>query len=97
MPETNNYTITACLFAALAFAAERRAADLPEHHPRFLDADRDYVATIYRDGDNADWQDKPYDYVIEERVLDRKKTLELRLAAGGGTAIRFRPRPGAGL
>jgi alpha-glucosidase len=50
-----------------------------------------YVATIYRDGDNAHWQDNPYDYVIEERTVTNKDTLELRLAAGGGAAIRFRP------
>ncbi len=60
---------------------------------RFLDADRDYIATIYRDGDDADWQDNPYDYVIEEKILDRAMALELQLAAGGGAAIRFRPKP----
>ena len=57
----------------------------------FLDAGQDYAATIYRDGDGAHWKDDPYDYVIEDQSLDREQSLELRLAAGGGTAIRFRP------
>ncbi|MDH3615485.1 MAG: glycoside hydrolase family 97 protein [Gammaproteobacteria bacterium] len=57
----------------------------------FLDAGQDYIATIYRDGDDAHWKDDPYDYVIEDQRLDREHSLELRLAAGGGTAIRFRP------
>ncbi|MDH3374905.1 MAG: glycoside hydrolase family 97 protein [Gammaproteobacteria bacterium] len=62
----------------------------------FLDASSTYIATIYRDGDDADWGANPYDYVIETREFDRNQTLELKLAAGGGTAIRFRPRPEAG-
>ncbi len=57
----------------------------------FLAEDRSYTATIYRDGDDAHWKDNPYDYVIEERTLDHAQSLELRLAAGGGAAIRFQP------
>ena len=58
---------------------------------RFLDEDRGYIATIYRDGDQADWKTRPYDYVIESRELNQSTTLDLRLAAGGGTSIRIRP------
>ncbi len=57
----------------------------------FLVAGQRYEATIYRDGDDAHWKDDPYDYVVEQRVLSRKDMLELKLAAGGGTAIRFSP------
>jgi alpha-glucosidase len=57
----------------------------------FLEPDRRYRATIYRDGDTADWRSNPYDYVIEKRSLTGKDTLELRLAAGGGVAIRLQP------
>ena len=57
----------------------------------FLDSGRRYSATMYRDGDEADWASQPYDYVIEERELDSRRSLELSLAAGGGTAIRFTP------
>jgi alpha-glucosidase len=59
----------------------------------FLDDNKDYIATIYRDGDDADWQSNPYDYIIEERQLGHKQQLELTLAAGGGAAIRFQPKP----
>ena len=65
-----------------------RAVELPLD---FLDEGQQYAATIYRDGDDAHWKHDPYDYVIEQRVLGRKDTLELSLAAGGGTAIRFTP------
>ena len=61
----------------------------------FLDPAQTYTATIYRDGDDAHWETSPYDYVIEEQDLDSEQTLELRLAAGGGAAIRFTPTSGA--
>ena len=60
----------------------------------FLGSGQEYIATIYRDGDNADWVSNPYDHDIEERALDNRQSLELTLAAGGGVAIRFRPAPG---
>ncbi|MDH3431384.1 MAG: glycoside hydrolase family 97 protein [Gammaproteobacteria bacterium] len=62
----------------------------------FLGGDQVYLATIYRDGAEADWDKNPYDHVIETSAIDRDQTLELRLAAGGGAAIRFRPKPEAG-
>jgi alpha-glucosidase len=55
----------------------------------FLDADRSYRAQIYRDGANADWQTHPYLIAIERRTVRRGDTLQLKLAPGGGTAIRF--------
>jgi alpha-glucosidase len=61
----------------------------------FLDEGDDYIATIYRDGDDADWQSNPYDYIIEDRQLGREQKLELTLGAGGGAAIRFQPKPKA--
>jgi alpha-glucosidase len=57
----------------------------------FLEPDKSYVATVYRDGDEADWESNPYDYVIERRSLTAGDTLELTLAAGGGAAIRLQP------
>jgi alpha-glucosidase len=56
----------------------------------FLESGEAYVAEIYRDGDNADWQSDPYDLVIEEREFSAGEVLELPLAAGGGVAIRLR-------
>lgn len=58
---------------------------------QFLDPERNYVAEIYRDGLKADWVDNPYDIQIEERLVDNGTMLTLRLAPGGGQAIRFRP------
>jgi alpha-glucosidase len=55
----------------------------------FLDPGRRYVAQIYRDGDNADWKKAPEDIVIEQREVTSADTLTLRLAPGGGQAIRF--------
>jgi alpha-glucosidase len=65
-----------------------RVLDAPLH---FLDAGREYVAEVYRDGEDASWDGNPYDMVFEERVVDSAMTLRLRLAPGGGQAIRFRP------
>ena len=49
-----------------------------------------YMATIYRDGDNADWQTNPYDYVIEEREVRAADKIDLHMAGGGGFAIRIK-------
>ncbi len=57
-----------------------------------LDDGIEYLAEIYRDGDEAHWDDNPYALAIERRVVTSESMLELRLAAGGGTAIRFRPQ-----
>ena len=58
---------------------------------RFLDPAKKYVAEIYRDGARADWVTRPYDIEIEETLAEYTNTLTLRLAPGGGQAIRFRP------
>ena len=57
----------------------------------FLDPRERYVAEIYRDGPEADWKTRPYDLVVERRTVTAKDTLDLRLAASGGAAIRIRP------
>ena len=57
----------------------------------FLDGGKKYVATIYRDADNASWNDNPEAYVIEKFIVDNKAKLKLRLAPGGGTAISLIP------
>lgn len=57
----------------------------------FLDRNRKYVAQIYRDAEDADWKTNPTAYKIEEREVDANTVLPLRLAPGGGIAIRFYP------
>jgi alpha-glucosidase len=56
----------------------------------FLDAGRAYTAQIYRDADNADWKTNPYAITIETRSVKRGDALQLKLAPGGGQAIRFK-------
>jgi alpha-glucosidase len=55
----------------------------------FLDPGRRYTAQVYRDGENANYRDRREDIVIETREVDAGDTLQLRLAPGGGQAIRF--------
>jgi alpha-glucosidase len=55
----------------------------------FLDPGRKYLAQIYRDGEHADWKRAPQDIVIEQREVTSADSLTLRLAPGGGQAIRF--------
>ncbi len=57
----------------------------------FLDPNRTWVAEIYRDGTGAHWRDNPYDMEMQSLPVDHTTVLPLRLAPGGGQAIRFRP------
>jgi glucan 1,4-alpha-glucosidase len=57
----------------------------------FLDADKVYMATIYRDADNADWKNNPEAYVIEKKLVNQSASIALKLAPGGGTAISIVP------
>jgi alpha-glucosidase len=60
----------------------------------FLDAGKTYVAEIYRDGDAADYRNaQRFDLVVEKRSVTAQDALQLRLAPGGGQAIRFMPQP----
>ena len=56
----------------------------------FLDSSTRYQAQIYRDGENAEWVNNPYDIVIENQNVTSKDSLTLKLAKSGGTAIRFK-------
>ena len=55
----------------------------------FLTPGRRYRAQIYRDGPNADYRGRGKEIVIEERRVTSSDRLTLRLAPGGGQAIRF--------
>jgi len=58
----------------------------------FLTAGKRYKAEIYRDGDDADYRtDKRHSIVIENKVLTSTDSLTLRIAPGGGFAIRLVP------
>jgi alpha-glucosidase len=57
----------------------------------FLDSDRKYVAEIYADAAAADWATNPLPVEIDRVLVDRNTILSLKLAPGGGQAIRIRP------
>lgn len=57
----------------------------------FLTPGVKYTAEIYRDGDDADYRtDKRHSVAIEKRVLTAGDKLDLRMAPGGGFAIRLK-------
>ncbi|QCB55459.1 glycoside hydrolase family 97 protein [Sphingopyxis sp. PAMC25046] len=56
----------------------------------FLAPGARYEAQIYADGPGADYRSNPGALTIEKRMVTSADTLTLRLAPGGGTAIRFR-------
>jgi alpha-glucosidase len=55
----------------------------------FLDPGRRYRAEIYRDGDDADYRTNPRSIVIEQRTVTSKDRMAMRIAPGGGAAVRF--------
>lgn len=57
----------------------------------FLDPARRYRAEIYRDGDGADWETKPFAFTRKTREVRSSDQLQLWLAAGGGAAVRLVP------
>ncbi len=61
----------------------------------FLDAGKSYIAEIYRDGDQADYRNAHrFDIVIEKKTVKAGDTLSVKLAPGGGQAIRLSPAGG---
>ena len=59
----------------------------------FLEPGKQYVAEIYRDGDAADYRNEHrFDLVIEKKTVTAKDALQIKLAPGGGQAIRFSPQ-----
>ncbi|MBI1767273.1 MAG: glycoside hydrolase family 97 catalytic domain-containing protein [Bacteroidetes bacterium] len=57
----------------------------------FLETGKNYVATLYLDGDKAHWKDNPMEYQIQKFVVTTKTILKLKLAAGGGAAVSIKP------
>jgi alpha-glucosidase len=55
----------------------------------FLDPGRRYRAEIYRDGDDADYRTNPRAMVIEQRIVTSKDHMAMRIAPGGGAAVRL--------
>jgi len=57
----------------------------------FLNDSMDYSAEIYADGEQADYRTNPDPVTISTKTVNSKMQLHLKLAAGGGTAIRLIP------
>ena len=57
----------------------------------FLDAGKEYEAEVYADGAGANYKTNPYPVTISKQKVNSKTILDLKLAAGGGTAIKFTP------
>lgn len=55
----------------------------------FLDEGKKYKAQIYADGQDADWETNPTPVDIKEMEVDSNTELNVKLAPGGGQAIRF--------
>jgi alpha-glucosidase len=68
---------------------EARTFDIPLS---FLPSGRTFVAEVYADGTNAHWLGNPLPIEISEQMVDAGSILTVRMAPGGGQAIRFRPR-----
>jgi hypothetical protein len=56
----------------------------------FLEPGTRYMAEMYVDAPDAHWEKNPQAYRVGSQVVTQKSVLNLTLAAGGGTAIRFR-------
>jgi alpha-glucosidase len=74
----------------LGAITDQRARTLPVRLD-FLESGRRYRAEIYADGPRADWDTNPSAIAISSRVVSGGQNLRLRLAPGGGQAIRFVP------
>ena len=57
----------------------------------FLDAEKAYNATIYKDPNNGGWKSKPEEVAIETIVVKKDDLYTASLMPGGGQAIRFTP------
>jgi hypothetical protein len=56
----------------------------------FLDKNEWYIADIYEDAKDADWQKNPMAYNIRKVLVNSKTVLKQKLAPGGGVAISLK-------
>lgn len=67
---------------------QKRTANMPL---TFLKPGQKYLATIYSDKPDADWDKNPMAYQIENVIVTGKTTLAINLAPGGGAAVSLTP------
>ncbi|AUP81527.1 alpha-glucosidase [Flavivirga eckloniae] len=58
----------------------------------FLDADKTYLARLYKDRSDSHYMNNPEVYDIEEKEVNSRTILELHLAEGGGCAVSLIPK-----
>lgn len=73
-------------FAGGVTDEEKRTLDIPMN---FLDTGKTYIAKIYADAPDADYQTNPQAYVINEQEVTSETILPITMARGGGFAISF--------
>lgn len=56
----------------------------------FLPQGNTYEATIYADGEGADWRTNPQSYVISKKIVTSETSLKQKLAPSGGVAISIK-------
>jgi alpha-glucosidase len=57
----------------------------------FLDTSKRWMAQVYRDADDSHWESNPFAHVIEAVEITPGQDFAIRLAPGGGMAVRFLP------
>ena len=57
----------------------------------FLEPNKTYNATIYKDPNGGGWLNSPEDVIIENMVVDYTTLYKMSLPEGGGQAIKFTP------
>ncbi len=55
----------------------------------FLEPAVNYIATVYRDSEDAHYRDHQLGYVIEEKIIRNGDRMEMYIAPGGGFAMRL--------
>jgi len=63
----------------------------------FLDAGKQFVATVYADAKDADWEKNPMVYEIKSYLVNNKTALKIALANGGGAAVSIKAASAADL
>ena len=53
----------------------------------FLEPDKEYVATLYADGKEADYEKNPTSYQIKKGIVTNKTKMSVKLARSGGFAL----------
>lgn len=56
----------------------------------FLNKDRQYEATIYEDGKDADYETNPQSYHIYKKIVTSKSKIPIKMARSGGYAISLK-------